>query len=206
MYSRRLRKERPSGGPRERCRSGPPDSLLSSSTAMSVSHPRPDVPTPKRKVDPATIIVVIAAVAAALVLFTVFRERRPRLDPGAGRVRWQSIGDAGSAARSEKNPILYDFTAAWCPPCHRLDREGWADSGIADLVNRGYAPVCIVDREREDGKNPEAIAELQRRYRVEAFPTLIVAAADGTEIARSEGYRGRAFLVRFLEGNGTGGR
>lgn len=172
---------------------------------MSATHPRPDAPPPVRRRLPA-ITIALAAVAAAFVLLTFLRERRPGSDPGAGLVRWQSVSEVASAARSEKKPILYDFTAAWCPPCHLLDRQGWADSGVADLVNRGYAPVRIVDREREDGKNSDEIAELQRRYHVEAFPTLVVAAADGTEIARSEGYRGRAFLVRFLEENGTGRR
>ncbi len=172
---------------------------------MSATRPQENVP-PQARRPVSAITVVLAAAAAAFVLFTFLRERRPVSDPGAGLVRWQSVSGVATAARSVKKPILYDFTAAWCPPCHLLDRDGWADSGVADLVNRAYAPVRIVDREREDGKNSDAIAELQRRYHVEAFPTLIVATADGTEIARAEGYRGRAFLVRFLETNGTRGR
>jgi thioredoxin-related protein len=56
-----------------------------------------------------------------------------------------------------------------------------------------------MDRAREAGRNPPAIEELQRRYSIVAFPTLIVADGDGRQVARFEGYRGHAALVRFLD-------
>jgi thiol:disulfide interchange protein len=172
--------------------------------APFMSAPRPDAgpPAATRRKSPALVFAIVAA-AAVFAAISLLRDRSRSADPGAGSVRWQSLSSVAASARSEKKPVLYDFTAAWCPPCHRLDREGWADSRIADLVNRGYSPARVVDREREDGKNSGEVSEVQRRYHVEAFPTLIVAGADGTEIARAEGYRGRDFLVRFLEENRT---
>ena len=97
------------------------------------------------------------------------------------------------------NPMLYDFTAAWCPPCHLLDTEGFGDPQIASLVNGSYRLSRVVDRKREDGKNPPAIDELERRYSVNAFPTLVVATSDGRLIARLEGYPGRNSLLAFLQ-------
>jgi thiol:disulfide interchange protein len=139
--------------------------------------------------------------AAALVfrVITVVAGRDKKEENGGGLVSWRPQGTAAAAARSEQKPVLYDFTAAWCQPCHRLDTEGWGDSSVASLVNGSYLPARIVDREHEDGKNPAAIAELQRRYSVRAFPTLLVADADGREIARFEGYGGKEKLVRFLQ-------
>jgi thiol-disulfide isomerase/thioredoxin len=96
-------------------------------------------------------------------------------------------------------PILYDFTAAWCPPCHRLDTEGLGDSQIASLVNSSYQLSRVVDRKREDGKNPPATDELEGRYSVNAFPTLVVATPDGRLIARLQGYPGRESLLHFLQ-------
>jgi len=141
--------------------------------------------------------------AAALVfrIITAVAGREKKEDSGAGLVTWRPQGTVAAAARSEQKPVLYDFTAAWCQPCHRLDAEGWGDASVASLVNGSYLPARVVDREREDGKNTADIAELQRRYAIRAFPTLLVADADGREIARFEGYGGKEKLVRFLEGS-----
>ena len=85
-----------------------------------------------------------------------------------------------------------------------LDRDGWADARIASLVNDSFVPARIVDRTREDGKNAPWIDALQQRYRVNAFPTLVVAAPDGREIAIAQGFNGKEKLVAFLEGARTG--
>ena len=95
--------------------------------------------------------------------------------------------------------MLYDFTAAWCPPCHVLDTEGFGDPQIASLVNSSYLLSRVVDRRREDGKNSPAIDELERRYSVNGFPTLVVATSDGRLIARLDGYPGRNGLLYFLQ-------
>jgi thiol:disulfide interchange protein DsbD len=139
-----------------------------------------------------------AALVFRIVTVVVGREKKEE-SSAAGLVAWRSHEKAAAAARSEGKPVLYDFTAAWCQPCHRLDTEGWEDSGVASLVNGSYLPARVVDREREDGRNPAAIQELQRRYSVRAFPTLVVADADGREIAKFEGYGGKEKLVRFLQ-------
>jgi thiol:disulfide interchange protein len=113
-------------------------------------------------------------------------------------VSWQPRDRAAALARASGKPILYDFTAAWCGPCRLLDAD-WKDAGIAQTVNAGFVPSRVVDRQREDGKNPDDVAELERRYEVEGFPTLVAAAPDGRLIGKLEGYRGRGALVRFLE-------
>jgi thiol:disulfide interchange protein len=138
--------------------------------------------------------------AAALVfrIVTVLMSREKKEEGAPGLISWRPQGTVTAAARSEQKPILYDFTAAWCQPCHRLDTDGWGDASVASLVNGSFLPARVVDREREDGKNPSAIAELQSLFSVRAFPTLIVADADGKVFGRFEGYGGKERLVKFL--------
>lgn len=158
----------------------------------------PALPQSQSKLSPVILWVVVAAVLFRVV--TAVMDRAPRERAG-GLVGWQPREKASALAQTRGKPILYDFTAAWCAPCKLLDRD-WSDSSIAEKVNASFVPARVVDREREDGKNPPEIAELLRRYEITGFPTLIVAAADGRLIGKLEGYRGREALVQFLEESG----
>ncbi len=121
----------------------------------------------------------------------------PGADPPL--VRWVAAEKARRDAASAGRPVLYDFGAAWCGPCHQLDKEGWGNAELAGYANGAFVPVRVTDRESEEGKNPPLVEELQHRYAVSAFPTLVVASADGKEIARMEGWAGRDGLKEFLE-------
>ena len=179
----------------------------------AVSGERLDGPKPpsgsQSKLSPVILWVLLAA-ALFRIVTTVTDEKTD--GGGAGLVRWTAPEGAVAAARSSGKPILYDFTAEWCAPCKMLDRDGWADARVAALVNESFVATRIVDRAREDGKNAPWVDELQQRYRVNAFPTLVVAAPDGREIGIAQGFSGKAKLIAFLEGArdsrkpGTGSR
>ncbi|HLN59343.1 MAG TPA: thioredoxin family protein [Thermoanaerobaculia bacterium] len=123
------------------------------------------------------------------------RKRKREARSGVARLKLDEYAQEKIGGK----PILYDFTAAWCPPCHRLDTEGLSDPQIASLVNSRYLLSRVVDRKREDGKNPPATDELEGRYSIKAFPTLVVATPDGRLIARLQGYPGRERLLHFLQ-------
>jgi len=151
----------------------------------------------------AIFLIVLAALLFRVVTVVTNRESSEHArtsSPAAPRlVKWTALEGASAAATSTGKPILYDFAAAWCGPCHELDREGWGDRSLANLANDAFVPTRVIDREREDGMNPPLVAELQRKFAVQAFPTLVVATTDGREIGRSEGWGGREGLRSFLE-------
>jgi thiol:disulfide interchange protein len=174
-----------------------------------MAGPESPVRSGSRSVSAALFWVLAAAVALRVATFLA--EKRPAEKGHATLIHWVAHEEAPATSRSVSRPILYDFTAAWCPPCHLLDREGWNDPNVAALVNRSFVPARVVDRLREEGRNRPELDSLQRRFEVSAFPTLVVASADGGEIAKFEGYRGREALVEFLKealekATGTGRR
>jgi thiol:disulfide interchange protein len=135
---------------------------------------RPQRPFPK-------VLAAAAGVALAARLFG------PSVQD---RMKWVALAASEDAARASRRPILYNFTADWCGPCKRLERDVFADARSARWLGEQFVPVRVLDREREEGRNPDDVEQLQLRFGVQAFPTLVVVGADGAVLARLEGYAG----------------
>jgi len=162
-------------------------------TTDASSAPAPP-PRSQSRLSGALLWILLAAVLFRIVTAVMDRGRTEE----AGLVRWESHEKARALSQAAGRPILYDFTAAWCGPCRLLGGD-WDDADVAGKVNASFVPARVVDRVREDGRNPPDVAEMVRRYEISGFPTLVAAAPDGTMIAKLEGYRGRAALLEFLE-------
>ena len=114
-------------------------------------------------------------------------------------VHWTNLDQAVAESTRSHRPILYEFSAEWCGPCHILEREVFMDSELAAKINKRYVAVKVVDREREEGHNAPDVQQLIDRYGVNAFPTIVIAARDGAVLDRAVGYRGRDAFATFLD-------
>jgi thiol:disulfide interchange protein len=114
-------------------------------------------------------------------------------------VHWTPIRLASAAALRSHRPILYEFSAEWCGPCHLLEREVFMDRALAAKINDRYIAVQVVDRQREDGHNEPAVQQLMDRYNVNAFPTVVIAASDGKPRDKGVGYGGRDQFAAFID-------
>jgi thiol:disulfide interchange protein len=114
-------------------------------------------------------------------------------------VRWTPISFASAAAQRSNRPILYEFSAEWCGPCHLLEREVFMDTALAAKINDRYIAVKVVDRQREEGRNEPAVQQLIDRYGVNGFPTVVIASSDGKPREKVLGYEGRDRFAAFID-------
>jgi thiol-disulfide isomerase/thioredoxin len=83
---------------------------------------------------------------------------------------------------SASEPLMLDFHAEWCGPCHRVR------PAVQQLIRDGY-PIQQVDIDRDP--------KLASRFRVEHVPTFIVLDVSGRELDRTSGPQTAADLARF---------
>jgi thioredoxin 1 len=83
-------------------------------------------------------------------------------------------------------PVLVDFWAEWCVPCHMV-------SPVVEEIGRDKAEALQVAKLNID-ENPE----MTRRYGVMSIPTLMLF-KDGEEAARLVGARGKEAVLREIE-------
>ncbi len=76
-------------------------------------------------------------------------------------------------AASENKPVLVDFWADWCGPCHALAPH------LYRVVDEFEGRVELAKLEVDEGEN----MKLAGHYRVRGFPTVILF-RDGAEVAR----------------------
>lgn len=97
----------------------------------------------------------------------------------ASAVDWfhGTLEAALAKAKAEDKLVFVDIGAYWCPPCHRLDEEVFSQAEVGEFLGDGYVALHI---DAEKGEGPE----LEERYDVMAFPTMLVLEASGVEKGR----------------------
>ncbi|HXH40746.1 MAG TPA: thioredoxin family protein [Thermoanaerobaculia bacterium] len=142
--------------------------------------------------------VWLPLLAALLIVARIVSWKYPAM-ADVDLVHWTDPALAAGMARGTHRPILYEFSAEWCGPCHQLEREVFMDPDLAAKINSRYIAVKVVDRQREDGHNAGSVQELLDRYGVNGFPTIVIAAGDGSVRDRTMGYFGRDKFAQFID-------
>jgi thiol:disulfide interchange protein DsbD len=92
-------------------------------------------------------------------------------------IAWADYSDATySEAVSEGTPVIIDFTADWCIPCHELERYTFTDPRV--LARTSDFAFFQVDLTRSGDSAAQATKE---RFGVVGVPTLIFVGPSGQE-------------------------
>lgn len=143
-----------------------------------------------------TRILTGLAIIAAAFLFAF-------ISAGSGEVK----NDGGSAtggiqfvqsgwnetlalAKKENKLIFLDAYASWCGPCRMLKRNTFPDKTAGDFFNSHFINIAI---DMEKGEGPA----LSRKYRVSAYPTLLIIDANGNPVTYTQGYISPQELIEF---------
>jgi len=89
---------------------------------------------------------------------------------------------------SRQRPVLVDFWADWCGPCHALAPH------LLRVVEEREGALLLAKVEVDEGEN----MKLAGHYRVRGFPTVILFRA-GEEQGRFSGSRSSPWLREWLE-------
>ena len=148
---------------------------------------------------PTLLLLIAGVLLVARIAVSIYEAKAP-VKAVKGLVEWQTIAAGEALAKSSGKPILYDFTAEWCGPCRLLERDVFAHRESAALIQQSFVAIRVLDRQREEGRNPPDVAALQARYEVRAFPTLVVVRPDGSVADRLEGFMSRnATMMRLSQ-------
>tara|TARA_R110002072_G_scaffold228234_17_gene385544 strand:+ start:399 stop:1403 length:1005 start_codon:yes stop_codon:yes gene_type:complete len=112
----------------------------------------------------------------------------------AKHIEWIADFDVAVAAAKKANKdLLVDFTGSdWCGWCIRLHKEVFDHPEFQAGVEKHFVMVALDFPRAEEIKakvpNPERNKELQNKYGVRGFPTILLMTADGEVYGRT-GYQ-----------------
>jgi len=80
-----------------------------------------------------------------------------------------------SSAKSEKKPLIMDFSADWCSPCRAMERKVFTDPEVLGLSRQ--IMMMRVDLTTRHASQDEILG----RYRIRGVPTILFINKDGSE-------------------------
>jgi len=104
---------------------------------------------------------------------------------------WSAWSDATfQRAADEKKFVIVSLQSWWCPWCHAMNRDTWANPEVRAALKDHFIPVYVDQDNRPD---------ISQRYENWGWPATIIIGPDGTEIVKLRGFYSPKFFIPVLE-------
>jgi len=104
---------------------------------------------------------------------------------------WSDWSDATfQRAETEKKFVVLSLQSWWCPWCHAMNRETWANPDVRAALKDKFIPVYVDQDSRPD---------ISQRYERWGWPATVIFGPDGTEIVKLRGFYSPRFFIPVLQ-------
>jgi thiol:disulfide interchange protein DsbD len=115
-----------------------------------------------------------------------------------GSLAWEHSEEVAYAkAKSEKRPLLVDFTAEWCGACKELSLHTFSDPRVMERAVAANFIAVKVDATNDDDPRVDAV---KGKYRVVGLPTVVIYDSTGQERKRFQEFVGPEPFLAAIEG------
>jgi thiol-disulfide isomerase/thioredoxin len=108
--------------------------------------------------------------------------------PHGQGVAWVTVEDldeqlkkAASQGAGAKDLVLYEFTADWCPPCQKRERNEFRSKPIIDDINSKFIPVRVDLTTREQTERVP-VRQLTEKFDVGSIPRCVITLRSGEKV------------------------
>ncbi|MCP4176000.1 MAG: DUF255 domain-containing protein [Fuerstiella sp.] len=109
----------------------------------------------------------------------------------ADHVSWSpNVESALRTANGTNRLVLMKFTAEWCGPCKKFERETFSRPAVAQFVNQNFVPVLVdIDKHRE----------LAAHLKITGVPALLIVSPEMIILSRTTGFQTEQKLLPKLQ-------
>jgi thiol:disulfide interchange protein len=103
-----------------------------------------------------------------------------------GPVKWEhDYQSALKRAKAEKKLIFMDLWTEWCGPCLHLQKNVFPTAEASAALAKVVPFSSLV--QKKDGTPVAEGTRLSEKFKLNAFPTMVILDADGKELRRQVG-------------------